>query len=82
MLIAANGKRLPFSIVATEEQPSFGEHVIPPAPIANRLRIMASANTFEAFVLSRLDKTLGLDKSSAGYEPALQCLATVVIRNE
>jgi hypothetical protein len=58
------------------DQRSFGDHVIPPAPISDRLRIMASANSFEAFVLGRLDKTLGLDRSSADYDPALQALAT------
>jgi hypothetical protein len=54
----------------------FENHVIPPAAMANRLRVLASADTFEPFVVRRLDEALGLDQRSDEYTPALHALAS------
>lgn len=55
-----------------------GKHgVFPPAPDSSgRLRIMPSPDTFEAFVLTRLQAGFGLDQKSSVYLRAIRSLAS------
>jgi len=53
------------------------DNVFPPAPDSSgRLRIMPSPDTFEPFILTRLQTAFGLNEESPEYLPAIRSLGS------